>query len=77
MVLLQGARLAGAGLLLGLIGALSLGRFLQSLLYGVGSTDPVTLAGVALLLAAVALTACLLPAMRALGIDPIAALRAE
>jgi putative ABC transport system permease protein len=77
MVLLQGARLAGAGLLLGLAGALSLGRFLQSLLFGVGSTDPVTLAGVALLLAAVALAACLLPAMRALGIDPIAALRAE
>jgi putative ABC transport system permease protein len=77
MVLLQGARLAGAGLLLGLVGALSLGRFLQSLLYGVGSTDPVTLAGVALLLAGVALAACLLPALRALGIDPIAALRAE
>jgi putative ABC transport system permease protein len=77
MVLLEGARLAGAGLLLGLVGALSLGRFLQSLLYGVGSTDPVTLASVALLLAAVALAACVLPAMRALGIDPIAALRAE
>ena len=77
MVLLQGAQLAGAGLFLGLVGALSLGRFLQSLLYGVGSADPVTLAGVALLLAGVALAACLLPAMRALGIDPIAALRAE
>jgi len=77
MVLLQGARLATAGLLLGLIGALSLGRFLQSLLYGVGTMDPVTLAGVSLLLATVALAACLLPAMRALGIDPIAALRAD
>jgi putative ABC transport system permease protein len=77
MVLLQGARLAAAGLFLGLIGALSLGRFLHSLLYGVGATDPATLGGVALLLAAVALAACLLPAMRALGIDPIAALRAE
>ncbi|HKW50077.1 MAG TPA: ADOP family duplicated permease [Gemmatimonadaceae bacterium] len=77
MVLLQGARLAAAGLLLGLVGALSLGRFLHSLLYGVGATDPVTLAGVALVLAAVALAACLLPALRALGVDPIAALRAE
>ena len=77
MVLLQGARLAAAGLVLGLIGALSLGRFLQSLLYGVGTADPLTLASVALLLGAVALAACLLPAMRALGIDPIAALRAE
>ena len=77
MVLLQGARLAAAGLFLGLIGALSLGRFLHSLLYGVGTTDPATLGGVALLLAAVALAACLLPAMRALGVDPITALRAE
>lgn len=77
LVLLQGARLAGAGLLLGLAGALSLGRLLQSLLYGVGATDPVTLGGVVLLLALVALAACVLPALRALGIDPIVALRAE
>jgi putative ABC transport system permease protein len=77
MVLLQGARLAAAGLFLGLIGALSLGRFLHSLLFGVGATDPATLGGVALLLAAVALAACLLPALRALRVDPIAALRAE
>jgi putative ABC transport system permease protein len=77
MVLLHGARLAAAGLLLGLAGALSLGRFLQSLLFGVGATDPVTLATVALLLAAVALAACIVPALRAVGVDPIAALRAE
>ena len=77
MVLLQGARLAAAGLFLGLIGALSLGRFLHSLLYGVGATDPATLGGVALLLAVVALAACLLPALRALGVDPNTALRAE
>jgi putative ABC transport system permease protein len=77
MVLLDGARLAGIGLAIGLVGALSLGRFLQSLLFGVGSADPVTLGGVVLLLAAVALAACLLPALRAVGIDPIAALRAD
>jgi putative ABC transport system permease protein len=77
LVLLQGARLAAVGLGLGLLGALSLGRFLHSLLYGVGAADPVTLAGVALLLATVAFAACLLPALRALGVDPIAALRAE
>jgi putative ABC transport system permease protein len=77
MVLLDGARLAGIGLAIGLVGALSLGRFLQSLLYGIGSADPVTLGGVVLLLAAVALAACLLPAMRAVGVDPIAALRAD
>ena len=77
MVLLQGARLAGAGLVLGLVGALSLGRFLQSLLYGVGAADPVTLLTVVLVLGSVALAACLLPALRAVGIDPIAALRAD
>ena len=77
MVLLQGARLAAVGLFLGLAGALSLGRFLHSLLYGVGATDPATLGGVALLLAVVALAACLLPALRALGVDPNTALRAE
>ena len=77
MVLLQGVRLAGAGLAIGLAGALLLGRFLQSLLFGVGSADPVTLLGVAALLATVAIAACLLPAMRAVGIDPMSALRAD
>jgi len=77
MIVLQGARLAGAGLLLGLLGALSLGRFLQSLLFGVGAADLVTLFSVVLLLGTVALAACLLPAFRAVGVDPIAALRAD
>ena len=77
MVLLQGLRLAGLGLVIGLAGALLLGRFLQSLLFGVGSADPLTLLGVAALLATVAIAACLLPAMRAVGIDPMSALRAD
>lgn len=77
MVLRQGARLAGLGLAIGVAGALLLGRFLQSLLYGVGSADPLTLLGVTALLATVAIAACLLPAMRAVGIDPMAALRAD
>ena len=77
MVLLQGARLAGVGLVIGLAGALLLGRFLQSLLFGVGTADPLTLLGVAALLATVAIAACLLPAMRAVGIDPMTALRAD
>jgi len=77
MVLLQGVRLAGLGLVIGLAAALLLGRFLRSLLYGVGSADPLTLLGVAALLATVAIAACLLPAMRAVGIDPMAALRAD
>ena len=77
LVLLQGARLTAVGLRIGVAGALSLGRFLQSLLYGVGAADPVTLVGVVLLLASAAIAACLVPALRAVGIDPIAALRAD
>ena len=77
MVLLQGARLALAGLALGLAGALALGRFLGALLYAVEPTDPGTLAAVVALLALVALFACLLPARRALRVDPMTALRTE
>ena len=77
MIMLQGMRLAVAGLAIGLVGALSLGRFLRSLLYGIEATDPLTLGAVALLLAAVALAACVLPAFRALGVDPITALRSD
>ena len=77
MIMLQGMRLAVAGLAIGLAGALSLGRFLQSLLFGIDAADPMTLGGVALLLTAVALAACVLPAIRALGVDPITALRTD
>jgi ABC-type antimicrobial peptide transport system permease subunit len=77
MVLLQGARLAATGVVIGLVGALTLGRFLQSLLFGVDAADPLTLLAVAAVLIGVALAACLLPALRAVGIDPIAALRAD
>jgi ABC-type antimicrobial peptide transport system permease subunit len=77
MVLVQGARLTGAGLAIGVLGALSLGRFLESLLYSVNAADPVTLVSVVALLALVALAACLLPALRAVGIDPMSALRAD
>jgi len=77
MIMVQGMRLAVAGLAIGLVGALSLGRFLQSLLYGIDAADPLTLGGVALLLAGVALAACVLPAFRALGVDPITALRSD
>jgi ABC-type lipoprotein release transport system permease subunit len=56
---------------------LTLGRFLQSLLFGVDAADPVILLGVAAVLIGVAIAACLLPALRAVGIDPMAALRAD
>jgi predicted permease len=76
-VLGQGLRLALAGVVLGLAGALALTRVLSSLLYEVTCTDPMTFAGTAILFAAVALLASYLPARRAARIDPMVALRYE
>ncbi|HYL05409.1 MAG TPA: ABC transporter permease [Thermoanaerobaculia bacterium] len=73
----QAMRLTLAGLALGLAAAAGLTRFQQSLLFGVRPTDPLTFAGVALLLCAVALAACGIPARRALAVDPVEALRSE
>lgn len=73
----QGARLAVVGLALGLAGALATTRLLQSLLYGVTATDPVTFAAVAILVFVVAMLATLEPARRATRIQPIVALRHE
>jgi putative ABC transport system permease protein len=75
MVLKSGMTLAGAGLALGLAGALALTRLLQSLLIGVSAKDPVTLGGSAVVLAAVAFLACYIPARRAAKLDPLIALR--
>jgi putative ABC transport system permease protein len=75
-VLRRGLGLVAVGLLFGVAGAWAASRFIAALLYGVGGTDPVTFAGVSLLLVLVALLACLVPAWRATRVDPIVALSA-
>ena len=77
LVIWQGMALVLAGLGLGLIGAVAVGRVMRSLLYGVSATDAVSFAGMSTVLIAVALLATYLPARRAARIDPLTALRAE
>jgi predicted permease len=74
-VVLQGARLVGVSIALGLAGALAATRLLAGLLYGVTPGDPLTFVSVSLALAAVALVACYLPARRASRADPLSILR--
>jgi predicted permease len=75
MIISEGGLLVVLGLVLGVIGALSLSRLMQGLLFGVQPHDPVTLVGVSLVMALVGVLACWIPALRAARIDPAVALR--
>jgi putative ABC transport system permease protein len=77
LVLRQGLTLALLGVALGVAASLALTRLMKTLLFGVSTTDPLTFAGVALLLTCIALLACWLPARRATKVDPLIALRSE
>ena len=77
MVLREGLRVALIGVALGLVAAAGVARLLQSFLFGVSAFDPSIFGGAALLLTAVAMIACLLPARRASTLDPLVALREE
>jgi len=77
LVLRGGLRLAALGVGLGLVGCLALTRLLRSMLFGITAHDPLVLAGNVALLVAVALAACILPALRATRVEPVTALRSE
>ena len=77
LVLRHGLILAGAGTVIGLLGALVLSHWMRSLLFGINAVEPLTLLVVPLLLLAVILLACLLPARKATRVDPMVALRYE
>jgi predicted permease len=77
LVLRRGLGLVALGLAIGAAGALAMTRLLQTLLFGVSQTDPVTFAGVIAVLGTVALGATLIPARRAMRVDPLVALRRD
>jgi putative ABC transport system permease protein len=77
MILGQGLRTIFIGVAIGIVGSLALTRTVESLLFGVTATDPLTFAGVTLLLVGAALLACYIPARRATKVDPLVALRYE
>jgi ABC-type antimicrobial peptide transport system permease subunit len=77
LVVAESVRLAGLGVALGLVGAFAATRVLRALLFNVSATDPLTLAGVALIIVCIALLASWAPARAASRVDPIEALRTD
>jgi ABC-type antimicrobial peptide transport system permease subunit len=77
LVLGEGARMAGLGIVIGIVASLAITRLVSSLLFGIGATDPLTFSSVAVLLSLVALVATYIPARRAMRVDPVTALRYE
>ena len=77
LVLMQGVRLTIAGLVLGMVLAFGLTRFIAGMLYGISTTDPLTVIAVVALLGAMAVLACYLPAHRAMRVNPVSAIREQ
>jgi ABC-type antimicrobial peptide transport system permease subunit len=77
LVVRQGLALGAAGALLGMLLAVYGARFLAALLYGVRPVDPLTLAGVVALVLAITALACMAPALRAIGTNPVRTLRGD
>jgi ABC-type antimicrobial peptide transport system permease subunit len=77
LVLREGVRIAAIGVSIGLLGTFALSRLLQGLLYGVGPSDPVAIAGAAMVLLLPVVVATLIPARRAARLNPVEVMRAE
>jgi ABC-type antimicrobial peptide transport system permease subunit len=77
LVVRQGLGLSAAGIVVGILAALAVTRVLRTLLVGVGATDPLTFAAIAVVFLGIAALACWIPARRAANLDPVSALREE